>query len=170
MHCDIFYPTYFVLFIFMATPVAYRSSPTRGQIRAAAASLSHNHSKIWATFATYAAACSNTRSLNYWARPRDQTHVIMYISRVLNPVSHNSNSYAISFKKYPLKKFSVVVQRKWIRSGTMRLQVRSLASLGGLRIWHCCRSQTRLGSGVAVALAWAGGNSFPIRPLAWDPP
>ena len=37
----------------------------------------------------------------------------------------------------------------------MRLWVQSLASLSGLRIWRCCelwyRSQTWLGSGIAVA-------------------
>ena len=37
-----------------------------------------------------------------------------------------------------------------------RTQVRSLASLSGLKIQHChglwCRSQTRLGSGVAMAV------------------
>ena len=37
------------------------------------------------------------------------------------------------------------------------LRVRSLASLSGLRIWHCrelwCRSKMRPGSGVAVAVA-----------------
>ena len=37
--------------------------------------------------------------------------------------------------------------------------VQSLASLTALRIWHCpelwCRSQRRLGSDVAVAVAWA---------------
>ena len=57
----------------------------------------------------------------------------------------------------------VVVQWKRIRLGTMRLRVRSLASLGGLRIWHgrelWCRSQTWLKSRVAVALGWAGSNS-----------
>ena len=41
--------------------------------------------------------------------------------------------------------------------GTMRLRVWSLASCSGLRIQHCCepwcRSQMRLGSGIAVALA-----------------
>ena len=50
----------------------------------------------------------------------------------------------------------VVAQWKQIRLGTMRLQVRSLASLTGLRIRRCrelwCTSQTRLGSGVAVAV------------------
>ena len=54
----------------------------------------------------------------------------------------------------------VVAQQKRIRPGTMRLQVRSLASLSGLRIQHCCepwrRSQTRLRSGIAVAVAQGG--------------
>ena len=40
---------------------------------------------------------------------------------------------------------------------SMRMQVRSLASLSGLRIRHCCelwyRSQTWLGSDIAVAVA-----------------
>ena len=39
----------------------------------------------------------------------------------------------------------------------MRMQVWSLASLSGSRIWHCselwCRSQMQLGSGVAMAVA-----------------
>ena len=50
----------------------------------------------------------------------------------------------------------------------MSLQVRSLASLSGLRIWHCrelwCRSQMQLGSGVAVALAEASSNSSDWTP------
>ena len=54
----------------------------------------------------------------------------------------------------------VVVQQKQIRLGTTRLQVRSLALLSGLGIWCCrerwCRSQTRLGSCIVVALAQAG--------------
>ena len=58
-----------------------------------------------------------------------------------------------------------MVQRKRIQPGTMRLRVRSLASLSGLRIrWSCelwCRLKMWLGSGVAVA---------PIRPLAWETP
>ena len=48
-------------------------------------------------------------------------------------------------------------------SGTMRLRVRTLALLSGLRIWHrrelWCGSQRQLGSHIAVALAWAGGYS-----------
>ena len=44
--------------------------------------------------------------------------------------------------------------------GTMRLQVRSLASFSGLRIWRYrelwCRSQMQFGSYVAVAVVKAG--------------
>ena len=47
--------------------------------------------------------------------------------------------------------------------GTMRLWVRSLALLSGLTIRRCrelcCRLQKRLGSHIAVALAWAGSCS-----------
>ena len=32
----------------------------------------------------------------------------------------------------------ILVQRKRIQLGTVRLQVRSLALLSGLRIWRCC--------------------------------
>ena len=50
----------------------------------------------------------------------------------------------------------IVAQWKQIQLGTMRLQVRSLASISGLRIRRCqelwCRSQTWLGSGIAVAV------------------
>ena len=51
--------------------------------------------------------------------------------------------------------------RLWLsRLGTqlvsMIMWVQSLASLSGLRIWHCCklwhRSQMQLGSGVALAV------------------
>ena len=49
-----------------------------------------------------------------------------------------------------------MAQWKRIQLGIMRLQVRSLASLSGLRTWRCrelwYRLQTQLGSGVAVAL------------------
>ena len=51
----------------------------------------------------------------------------------------------------------VVVLRKQIQLGTMRLKVRSLALLRGLRLRHCrelwCRSQMWLGYRIAVALA-----------------
>ena len=57
----------------------------------------------------------------------------------------------------------VMVQRKRLWLGTMRLRVQSLASLRGLRIWCCCElwctSQMRLGSGIAVAVAEGGSCS-----------
>ena len=50
----------------------------------------------------------------------------------------------------------VVVQQKRIQLGTMRLRVRSLASLSGLGVQHCHelwhRLQMWLGSGVAMAV------------------
>ena len=61
-----------------------------------------------------------------------------------------------------------MAQRKQIRLGTMRLWDGSLALLSGLRIQGChelwCRSQTRLGSGVAVAAAVAGSYSSDSTP------
>ncbi|RKM63554.1 hypothetical protein C0215_19910, partial [Clostridioides difficile] len=51
---------------------------------------------------------------------------------------------------------------------------RSLASLSELRILRCCelqcRPQTRLRTGVAVAVAYAGGYCWRIGPLAWELP
>ena len=71
----------------------------------------------------------------------------------------------------------------------MRLRVRSLASLSGLRIWRCCelwcRSKMRLRSGVVVgcgvglrhsldpALLWLWGRLVAIaliRSLVWEIP
>ena len=50
----------------------------------------------------------------------------------------------------------------------MRLWIRSLALLSGLRIRSCCelwcRSQTWLGCGIAVALVEAGSYSFDLTP------
>ena len=57
--------------------------------------------------------------------------------------------------------------RKWIRLGTMRLWVLSLALLSGWRIRHCCelcyRLQTWLGSCRPAAVAL-------IIPLPWESP
>ena len=56
-----------------------------------------------------------------------------------------------------------MVQWKQIWLGSMRMQVRSLASSTGLRIRHCrelqCRSQTWLGSHIAVAVMQADSCS-----------
>ena len=56
-----------------------------------------------------------------------------------------------------------MAQQKRIQLGNMKLQIRFLASLSGLRIQQClelwCRSQMWFGSHVAVALVLAGGYS-----------
>ena len=61
-----------------------------------------------------------------------------------------------------------MVQQKRIQLGTMRLWVRSLASLRGLRIWRCrelwCRSQTWPGSHAVVAVMQAGSYSSDWTP------
>ena len=55
-----------------------------------------------------------------------------------------------------------------IRLAPMRTWVQSLAPLSELRIWHCrelwCRSQTRLGSSLAVAAAVAVAGRSDLTP------
>ena len=50
----------------------------------------------------------------------------------------------------------VPVMAQWLTNLIRDHEVQSLASLSGLRIWHChelwCRLQTHLGSHIAVAL------------------
>ena len=59
---------------------------------------------------------------------------------------------------YLLSIFGVPIVAHWkrIQLEIMGLQVGFLALLSALRIWHCCElwcgSQTRLGSGIAVAV------------------
>ena len=73
----------------------------------------------------------------------------------------------IFVKRQPIRNIipgvPVVAQQERIQPGAMRLWVRSLASLSGLKIWCCrelwCRLQTWLRSGVAVASVQAGGYS-----------
>ena len=62
----------------------------------------------------------------------------------------------------------ILAQQKqpWLIS--MRIRDQSLALISGLRIWHCCeqwcRSQMRLRSRVAVAVAQAGSRSSDSTP------
>jgi len=67
-----------------------------------------------------------------------------------------SNKVCLAHARYYIKTgIPLVAQWKRIRLGTMRMQVRPLASLSGLRIQHCrelwCRSQKLPGSHVAVS-------------------
>ena len=56
---------------------------------------------------------------------------------------------------------------------SLRMQVRSLALLSGLRIWCCHKLQRRLqkqlGSCVAAAVAYVAAAA-PTQPLAWELP
>ena len=64
----------------------------------------------------------------------------------------------------------VMVQRKQIRLGTMRLQVRSLPLLNRLRIQHCCVGH-RHGSDPTLLWLWYRlAATAPFRPLVWEPP
>jgi len=73
-----------------------------------------------------------------------------------------SKRHVAEKKKKKKKGIGVPVMAQWLTNlRTMRLQVRSLALLSGLRIQRCgelwCRSQTWLGSCIAVALTQASG-------------
>ena len=91
---------------------------------------------------------------------------------IISPKGHNITTKQTQRKvtdiRFQIGGVPVVVQWKQIRLGTMRLRVRSLALLHGLRI-QCCRElwgrlQMRLGSHVAVAVVWAGGYSSDSTP------
>ena len=67
------------------------------------------------------------------------------------------NEHLIIFIFTKIKKiFGSCCGSVWLRLVSMKMQVRSLASLSGLRIWHCHKvqgwSQIQLGSGIAVAV------------------
>ena len=77
----------------------YGSSQARDRIRAAAAGLCHSH---WGNTGSEL-HLQTTRSLwqcqifNPLSEARDQTHILMDTSQVLNPLSHNGNSSLRSF-------------------------------------------------------------------------
>ena len=59
-------------------------------------------------------------------------------------------------------------QQKQIRLVSVRIWIQSLASLSGLRSWGChklwCKSQTWLGSRIAVAVVSASSCSYSLTP------
>ena len=55
--------------------------------------------------------------------------------------------------------------------GTMRFRVRCLASLSGLRIWHCMSYDVSRRHGLSPELLWLRHRlaaAVPIGPLAWE--
>ena len=89
-----------------------------------------------------------------------------------NLVNQMSSKFKIfSLQKALLRKIKsrvpIMAQQKQIRLGTIRLQVRSLALLSGLRIQHCrelCRSHTQLRPGVAMSAVQASSCSSNLTP------
>ena len=73
------FPSSTYLFL-VAAPVAYGSSRARGRTGVAAEA--------------YAASCSNTRSLNHWARPGIEPVSSRRQHWVLNPLNHYKNSFS----------------------------------------------------------------------------
>ena len=77
------------------------------------------------------------------------------------PWPGNSMCRGCGHRKKKKRGVPVVAQRKQIRLGTMRWRIQLLTLLSVLRILCCqelwCGSQTWLGSGIAVAVAEAGG-------------
>ena len=67
----------------------------------------------------------------------------------------------------------VVAQQKRIQLVPMRMQVQSLASLSGWRIWCCHELWCSSDMAQIPALLWLWCRlvaAAPIRPLAWEPP
>ena len=78
-------------------------------------------------------------------------------------------AFNISYQIWINSGVPVVAQQKHTQLVSMRMRVGSLTLLSGLRIQCChelwCRSQTRLRSGIAVAVCKPAAVA-PIRPLA----
>ena len=118
-------------FFFRAASVLYGSSQAEGQVRATAAGLCHSH--------------SNARSLarvGQWELLKCE------------------GSIEKAWAKYYLKQDNESFLYGAAETNLTRnneVEVWSLASLLGSRIWHCCvlwcRSKMQLGSGIAVAVA-----------------
>ena len=98
----LFYFIYFILFYLFclfafsrAAPAAYGGSQARGLIGAVAAKPMPEPQQrgVPAASATYTTAQGNVREiLNPLSKARDQTHILMDTSRVLNSLNHSGNS------------------------------------------------------------------------------
>ena len=99
-----------------------------------------------------------------------------FISNNMWRSNHDKGTFGALKNKTKNKEVPVVAQRKQIRLVTMRLQVRSLASLSGLRIQHChelwSRSQMQLRScDPGLLWLWCRPAAVaPIQHLAWELP
>ena len=89
---------YLFICLLGAASTAYRSSQTRHWIGAAAASLHHYHSNARSKgICDLCHSLWQGRILNPLGKARDQTHILMDTSQVLNLLSHNGNSKCFIF-------------------------------------------------------------------------
>ena len=84
-------PHFFPFLFFRATLAAYGSSPSCIFLP------TPEQLQIWATSATYTAACSNARSLTHWVKPGIKPASSWTLCWVLNLLSHNRNSMGIPY-------------------------------------------------------------------------
>ena len=89
---------FFFFFSLRATPTAYGSSQTRGQIRALAASLWCSHSNVGSETCLFLHHSSwPCQILSLLSKARDRTCVLMDTSQVCSPLSHDGNSLMCFF-------------------------------------------------------------------------
>ena len=85
-HILFYFISFHFIFSFQGWTYGIWNSQIRGRIGAAAASLCHSHSNSSSKpHLQHTAACGNAGS-------RDQTHILVDISQVLNSLSHSGNS------------------------------------------------------------------------------
>ena len=77
---------------------------------------------------------------------------------IVKAENHSHTNKILKALKSTFSGVPVMAQWKQIQLGTLRLWVRSMALLSGLRIQRCCELWCRLAA------------TAPIRPLAWEPP
>ena len=141
------------------------SSQSRGRIGAAAPGLHNSHARSWAASETYTTAHSNANSLTHWARPGIKPTSSWILIRFVVLWATMGTPY---FLKRALLEFLLWLNMLRIRLVSMKLQVRSLASLSGLRT--SCSIGLRFS--LDLALPWPQcrlSAAAPIRPLAWGP-
>ena len=102
--CGVF-SFFFLILLFRATPTAYGGPQARDPIRAAAAGPRHSHSNNAGSEPHLTTPHSNTRCLTHWLRPGIEPTSSGKLLWVLNPLSHNGNSY-FAFLKDKLYNYS----------------------------------------------------------------
>ena len=70
---------------------------------------------IWATSATYAAACSNAGSLTHWTTPVIEPTFSQTLCWALNPLSHNGNSTLLNFNQiiFPVESYLLFIHFRY---------------------------------------------------------